>query len=106
MTSEASSSRLPSDSSTQPPQGPPPAIPLPPRLTFWYRVLNWPDNDAEAVTLDSTEYVLALRKALAEDMLDPFSPKQKVYFRDIEIWQVCERDSEQDQVIADPLTFS
>ena len=106
MTSGASSSRLPSDSSTQPPQGPPPAIPSPPRLTFWYRVLNWPDNDAEAVTLDSTEYVLALRKALAEDMLDPFSPKRKVHFRDIEIWQVCERDSEQDQVIADPLTFS
>src|SRR6266446_2190313 len=89
MPSESPSSDLPSDSSSQRPQAPLPTTPFPSQVTFWYRVIDWPEDAAERITLDSTADVSALHKAIAPNVLDPFRPDQPVHATNIEIWQVC-----------------
>ena len=82
-------SYLPSDSSSHSPLDPPCETPLPPQITFWYRVLDWPEDDAERITLDATSDVSGLRKAIAPNVLDPFYPEKTIHVTNIEIWQVC-----------------
>ena len=82
-------SHLLSDSSSHPPLDSPHETSLPSQITFWYRVLDWPKDDAERITLDTTSDVSGLRKAIAPNVLDPFCPEKTIHVTNIEIWQVC-----------------
>lgn len=69
------------------------------QVTIWYCVLDWPEDGADTVTLDSTANVASLRKAIAPNVLDPFRPEKPVHVTDIDIWQVCRCVSEKRQML-------
>jgi len=64
--------------------------PKPFLVAVWYHVLFWPDDSTDQVMLDLTTNVASLQKAIAANVLDPFSNFNKtIHPTNIEIWQVC-----------------